>query len=52
MLTWKYALLELEINAVLTQHLRKKLALDLLNKLIDSIAKSEIAFESGMSVQI
>lgn len=48
----KDALLELKIYAVFTEHLRKDLALDLLNELVDSVSEGEISLESWMGMQI
>lgn len=51
-LTGKDALLELEIYAVFTKHLREDLTLNLLNELVDSVSEGEVSLESGVSMQI
>lgn len=48
----KDALLELEVNAIFTQHLREDLTLHLLYELIDSVSEGKISLEGGMSMQI
>jgi hypothetical protein len=52
MLPRKYALLEVKVDAVLAQHLRIYLTLDLLDKLIYGITKYKVTLESRMSVQV
>lgn len=48
----KDALLKLKIYAVLTENLREKLALYLLDELIDGVSKGKISLVGGMSMQI
>lgn len=46
------ALFELKADAVLTEQFGEQLALNLLNKLINSVAESEVALVGGMGVQV
>lgn len=46
------ALFELEIDAVLTQNLRKQMTFDLFNIIKDGITKDKVAFIGWMSMQI
>ena len=48
----KYALLKFKIDAVLTKHFGEKLAFNLLYKLIDGIAKSEISLVCWMGMKV
>lgn len=48
----KDALLELEINAILTENFREELAFYLLDELIDGVSKGKISLVCGMSMQI
>ena len=52
MFTRKDALLKLKIYTVLTQNLRKKLTLDLFDKLIYRISEGEVAFAGGVGMQV
>lgn len=46
----KDTLLELEVNAIFTQHLREDLALHLLDKLVYCVSEGEISLEGRMSM--
>lgn len=52
MFTRKDTILKIEINTVLTQHFRVNLTLNLLDKLINSVSKDEISFESWVRMQV
>lgn len=51
-LAGKYALLELEINAVLAENFGEQMALHLFNKVEDGVSKYEITLVSRMCMQI
>jgi hypothetical protein len=46
------ALLELEVDAVLGQHLGVQLAFHLLDELVDGVAEDEVAFEGWVCMQV
>lgn len=48
----EYALLELKIDAVLGEHFGVELTFNLLDELIDGVAKNEVTFESWVSMEI
>lgn len=50
MLSGENALLELEVDAILTEHFREELTLHLLHELVDGVAKNEVTLVGRVSM--